>query len=96
MKNRQETKQAISFILNDNLSVVMIDALKMSSRTDGLNYIQLGSVTPDGVKEQFRMMIPKANLEKIISALCTGSGYYPVKKTDKTKLEKREISEEKK
>jgi hypothetical protein len=95
MDNPEKAKD-VNFILNDNLLVVMIDALRLSTRSDGLNYIQLGVTTPEGIKEQFRMMVPKANLEKIISVLCNGSGYYPAKETDETKIEKKEKRQEKK
>ena len=91
-----EKKEEIRIIANDMLPVVFADNLTVNKREDNIHLLRFLSSLPEGLKEQFRVMIPEASLHKMLDVLCQFSDYYPSRKKcaiqaiDKLRLEKRE------
>ncbi len=69
--------------LNNNLSTIFVDGLKISSRKDGIHLIQFSTIFPDGIKEQLRVVVPDHSLKEMLDVLCKQTGHYPTK-TSKT------------
>ena len=65
--------------LNNNLSTIFVDGLKISSRKDGIHLIQFSTILPDGIKEQLRIVVPDHSLREMLDVLCKHIGHYPAK-----------------
>jgi|Deesub1362A_J573_1020465.scaffolds.fasta_scaffold09445_2 hypothetical protein len=76
-------KKEIPESLPPDLPVLLIDALRIATRKDGLHLIHLGTMLPEGIRWQTRFMVPDKNLRDMIDALCSHSGYYPKKPDEK-------------
>ena len=79
----EETKKEIPDYLPQHLSVLLIDVLRISTRTDGLHLVDLGTRLPEGIRWQGRFMVPAKNLRDMIDVLCSHTGHYPEKPKEK-------------
>jgi hypothetical protein len=66
-------------LLNGNLPTVFIDNLNITTRGDGLYFMRLFAALPEGLKEEYRIMVPNQALKSMIDVLCAHIGYYPEK-----------------
>lgn len=74
----------------DNLTTLYVDGVEVNRRNDGMHFIRFLADLPEGTFEQFRIIIDKERLRKIIDAMCENSDYYPTKPVgpEKTKTKK--------
>ena len=86
-KNNKELK-----ILTDvSKPTLFVDNLVVTVRSDEICLIRLLASLPENLKEEARIIVPKANLEKMLDVLCETSKYYPTPK-DKAQETKKDKS----
>ena len=73
------SEQKIPEFLPSDLPILLTDVLRIATRKDGLHLIHLGTMLPEGIRWQVRLMVPDKNLREMIDVLCSHSGYYPQK-----------------
>jgi hypothetical protein len=85
MQSNKKDEKTVDLRVNSNpdLPVLFVDNLQISTRVDGINFVKLLALVPDGLKEQVLLMIPVKALNNMIDALCQHTNYYPVKKVSK-------------
>ena len=71
------SKQVFKVMANENLPIVLVDQLAITSRTDGIHFVRFMTALPDGHREQCRIMIPDANLRRMLDVLCRHCNHYP-------------------
>ena len=72
-------KKAVELHINGSLPTVLIDNLTITTRTDDLYFVRLSTSLPEGVNEQFRMMVPKESIRRMLDVLCKHCDYFPSK-----------------
>lgn len=76
-----EKEKIIELRSREDLPVVFIDQLQVTPRNDGIYYISLFSLLPGPIlNEQFRMMVPKESMNRMLEVLCNHCNYFPLKK----------------
>ena len=68
---------------------LFIDNLFVTSRNDGMFLVRFMTALPESLKEEVRMVVPKANMEKMLDVLCNHVNHFPIPK-DKAKVEKKD------
>ena len=84
MATRKE-EQSIQIKINDNLPILLVDNLTISTRSDGLHIVRFTTQLQEGIKEQARMMIPENSMKAMLDVLCSHCDYYPAKPRSKKK-----------
>jgi len=74
-----DAKKEIPEFLPPDLPVLLVDSLRIIGRKDGFQFIQVGTMLPDGIHWQARFMVPDEKLRNMIDVVCSHSGYYPEK-----------------
>ena len=82
---KKQAKKSIKIKVNDNLPILLVDNLTISTRSDGLHIVRFTTQLQEGIKEQARMMIPENSMKAMLDVLCSHSNYYPAKPRSKKK-----------
>ena len=76
---QQVNIKSIPQLLNNRLSLIWIDMLALSQRSDGNSMLRFFSQTPEGNMEQARLITSISHVKQIIDLLAKSTGYYPTK-----------------
>lgn len=85
IKDKQESVLTKKRILS-NTPTCFSDIVHVGARTDDMIFLQFFSDTPDALVENFKTMIQKAQLTKLMDIIANSIDYYPVKQQVTTNL----------
>ena len=88
-KKSTEIHKPIETRFKSDLSPIWVDNINIGIREDNISFIRFLTNLPEGMVEQTQIMTSKEHLKKFIDALCSSVNYYPIKKENTVKNEKK-------
>lgn len=74
-----EKKNVLEVYANQSLSTVFVDNLAVTKRGDGMYFLRLTALLPEGLKEQAQIIVPDRALKKMLDVLCRICDHFPAK-----------------
>lgn len=88
--SEEKNEKTLKIFTDASLPTLFVDNLVLTVRSDDICLIRLLTALPENLKGEARIIVPKANLEKMLDVLCETSNYYPTPKK-KGEKEKKAI-----